>query len=130
MPAMRSGSATASGHGSLIQARGTLRERWRRSAADSSADMQTGIVTVQPRTEQSRETAYPNVNRFDHTSTAASTSSGRDRLAADLLNNRPSRVLHLVSSGGLYGAEQVILNLARSERLVTFVGALYNVHSP
>jgi len=42
----------------------------------------------------------------------------------------PTRVLHLVSSGGLYGAEQVILNLARSESALSYVGALYNAHSP
>jgi glycosyltransferase involved in cell wall biosynthesis len=41
-----------------------------------------------------------------------------------------TRVLHLVSSGGLYGAEQVILNLARAEDTISFVGALYNAHSP
>jgi glycosyltransferase involved in cell wall biosynthesis len=41
-----------------------------------------------------------------------------------------TRVLHLVSSGGLYGAEQVILNLARSESTISYVGALNNVHRP
>ena len=46
------------------------------------------------------------------------------------LTEGPTRVLHLVSSGGLYGAEHVILNLARSENTVCYVGALYNVHSP
>ena len=60
----------------------------------------------------------------------AATSSDRYHLAAGLSDTAPVRVLHLVSSGGLYGAEQVILNLAQSERLISFVGALYNVHSP
>jgi glycosyltransferase involved in cell wall biosynthesis len=60
----------------------------------------------------------------------ATTRSDRYHLAAGLSDTAPVRVLHLVSSGGLYGAEQVILNLAQSERLITFVGALYNVHSP
>lgn len=41
-----------------------------------------------------------------------------------------TRVLHLVSSGGLYGAEHVILNLARSESTISCVGALNNVHRP
>jgi glycosyltransferase involved in cell wall biosynthesis len=41
-----------------------------------------------------------------------------------------TRVLHLVSSGGLYGAEQVILNLARSEDVISYVGALYNARDP
>jgi glycosyltransferase involved in cell wall biosynthesis len=40
------------------------------------------------------------------------------------------RVLHLVSSSGLYGAEQVILNLAASEKTLSYVGALRNAHSP
>jgi glycosyltransferase involved in cell wall biosynthesis len=40
------------------------------------------------------------------------------------------RILHLVSSGGLYGAEQVILNLARSENTNSYVGALYNGSGP
>src|SRR6476620_9919975 len=40
------------------------------------------------------------------------------------------RILHLVSSGGLYGAEQVILNLARGDNTISYVGALYNTHSP
>ena len=35
-----------------------------------------------------------------------------------------------MSSGGLYGAEHVILNLARSVNTVSYVGAWYNVHSP
>jgi len=41
-----------------------------------------------------------------------------------------TRVLHLVSSGGLYGAEQVILNLARDKNILSYVGALRNVHNP
>ena len=87
---------------------------------------------MQPRTEQSQRASYPNVKRLDRTFTTASTISGCDHLAAELLDvdNKPTRVLHLVSSGGLYGAEQVILNLARNERLITFIGALYNVHRP
>ena len=40
------------------------------------------------------------------------------------------RVLHLVSSGGLYGAEQVLLNLARSKNTISYVGALYSGHGP
>ena len=83
---------------------------------------------MQPRIEQSREATYK-VNRFDHTLATVSTSSGR-HLAADVFDKTLARVLHLVSSGGLYGAEQVILNLARSERLISYVGALYNVHRP
>ena len=45
---------------------------------------------------------------------------------------RKTRVLHLVSSGGLYGAEKVILNLVRhtNDRLTPFVGALWNRHNP
>lgn len=41
------------------------------------------------------------------------------------------RVLHLISSGGLFGAERVILNLAaRAEGVTPFVGALNNKHNP
>ncbi len=40
------------------------------------------------------------------------------------------RVLHLINSGGLYGAEQVILNLARSQHVASVVGALHNAHRP
>ena len=40
------------------------------------------------------------------------------------------RVLHLVSSNGLYGAERVILNLAQDEGTLSYVGALYNRHNP
>jgi len=48
----------------------------------------------------------------------------------DVVNHGLTRVLHLVSSGGLYGAEQVILNLARDKDTVSYVGALHNIHSP
>jgi len=42
-----------------------------------------------------------------------------------------NRILHLVSSGGLFGAEKVILNLARhSGGRVSFAGALKNQHNP
>lgn len=40
------------------------------------------------------------------------------------------RLLHLVSSGGLYGAERVILNLAGYNGHLSFVGALNNHHNP
>jgi glycosyltransferase involved in cell wall biosynthesis len=41
------------------------------------------------------------------------------------------RLLHLVSSGGLYGAENVILHLASSANgLFPYVGALNNRHNP
>jgi glycosyltransferase involved in cell wall biosynthesis len=40
------------------------------------------------------------------------------------------RVLHLISSGGLYGAERVILNLsAKSDAITSFIGALNNDHN-
>lgn len=39
-------------------------------------------------------------------------------------------ILHLVSSGGLFGAEKVILNLAGQGKDSTWVGALYNRHNP
>jgi glycosyltransferase involved in cell wall biosynthesis len=51
-------------------------------------------------------------------------------MIAGATQNKAPRVLHLVSSGGLYGAEQVILNLAGSEKTFAYVGALYNAHSP
>lgn len=42
-----------------------------------------------------------------------------------------SKVLHLISSGGLFGAEQVILNLAgRRSDVTMYVGALNNLHNP
>jgi len=44
--------------------------------------------------------------------------------------SRAPRVLHLVSSCGLYGAEQVILNLAKAGDLDSYVGALHNAHNP
>jgi glycosyltransferase involved in cell wall biosynthesis len=41
------------------------------------------------------------------------------------------KVLHLVSSGGLFGAERVILNLAsKGEGITSYVGALNNHHNP
>ncbi len=41
------------------------------------------------------------------------------------------KVLHLISSGGLFGAERVVLNLAgKSERIISFVGAINNSHNP
>ena len=48
----------------------------------------------------------------------------------EVVKRTSPRVLQLVSSGGLYGAEQVILNLARSENVISYVGALHNTHSP
>jgi len=40
------------------------------------------------------------------------------------------KVLHLISSGGLFGAERVVLNLAaKSDGVVSFVGALNNRHN-
>lgn len=61
--------------------------------------------------------------------TTASVISVRDE-ARSQARAGPMRILHLVSSGGLYGAEQVILNLARADNTVSYVGALYNAHSP
>jgi len=41
------------------------------------------------------------------------------------------KVLHLISSGGLFGAENVVLNLAaKSEGIASFVGAMNNQHNP
>ena len=41
------------------------------------------------------------------------------------------KVLHLISSGGLFGAERMVLNLvAKNEGVVSFVGALNNQHNP
>ena len=51
-------------------------------------------------------------------------------LFTDMTQNRKKRVLHLVSSNGLYGAERVILNLAQDEGTLSYVGALYNRHNP
>lgn len=54
-----------------------------------------------------------------------------DRLFNDLLSAKKIRVLHLVSSGGLFGAERVIINLAtRTKDAVCYVGAVHNVHNP
>jgi glycosyltransferase involved in cell wall biosynthesis len=46
---------------------------------------------------------------------------------------RPLRVLHLVSSGGFFGAERVILNLASQQKdgaVISCVGAINNKHNP
>ena len=40
------------------------------------------------------------------------------------------RVCHLVSSGGMFGAERVILNLAKSGQNHSYVGAIRNAHNP
>ncbi len=41
------------------------------------------------------------------------------------------KVLHLISSGGLFGAERVILNLAsQSKGITAYVGCLHNKHNP
>jgi len=43
----------------------------------------------------------------------------------------PTRVLNLVSSGGLFGAERVILNLAaQNNGIISWVGAVNNRHNP
>ncbi len=45
--------------------------------------------------------------------------------------NRPLRVLHLISSIGLFGAERVILNLVQyKEGVNATIGALHNHHNP
>jgi glycosyltransferase involved in cell wall biosynthesis len=56
--------------------------------------------------------------------------SAYDRLYDVCRHSRPIHILHLVSSNGLYGAEHVILNIAQSEEMVSYVGALYNAHNP
>jgi len=56
--------------------------------------------------------------------------SAYTNLFTGMTENRKRRVLHLVSSNGLYGAERVILNLAQDEGTLSFVGALYNAHNP
>jgi len=41
------------------------------------------------------------------------------------------KVLHLISSGGLFGAERVVLNLAtKTDGITTFIGAIHNHHNP
>jgi len=41
------------------------------------------------------------------------------------------KVLHLISSGGLFGAERVVLNLAsKSDGITSFVGAINNLDNP
>lgn len=78
----------------------------------------------------SQQTASSIINRFDKTSTLASVDVRDASLDGERLKIESARVLHLVSSGGLYGAEQVILNLAGSQDMISYVGALNNVHSP
>ena len=56
--------------------------------------------------------------------------SAYETVQNEVVKRKSPRVPHLVSSGGLYGAEQVILNLARSENVISYVGALYNTHNP
>lgn len=51
-------------------------------------------------------------------------------LFMNMTQKRNKRVLHLVSSNGLYGAERVILNLAQDEGTLSYVGALCNKHNP
>ena len=51
-------------------------------------------------------------------------------LFMNMTRKKKRRVLHLVSSNGLYGAERVILNLAQDEGTLSYVGALYNSHNP
>ena len=44
---------------------------------------------------------------------------------------RNIKILHLISSGGLFGAERVVLNLAsKSNGITSFVGAINNLHNP
>jgi len=40
------------------------------------------------------------------------------------------KILHLISSSGLFGAEQVLLNLAADPAITAYVGALHNYHNP
>lgn len=41
------------------------------------------------------------------------------------------KVLHLISSGGLFGAERVVLNLVfKAQGVISFVGAINNAHNP
>ncbi len=40
------------------------------------------------------------------------------------------KILHLISSNGLYGAERVVLNLAGDKNVDTVVGAVKNQHNP
>ena len=56
--------------------------------------------------------------------------SAYTNLFTGMTEDRKKRVLHLVSSNGLYGAERVILNLAQDEGILSYVGALYNAHNP
>lgn len=40
------------------------------------------------------------------------------------------KVLHLISSGGFYGAERVLLNLAKDKNITAIVGGIKNLHNP
>lgn len=54
-----------------------------------------------------------------------------ERMFTDLVYEKKIRILHLVSSGGLFGAERVIINLAKcTKEAVCYVGAVDNVHNP
>ena len=54
-----------------------------------------------------------------------------DQLLRAPVPHKKIRVLHLVSSGGLYGAERVILNLAaRRQEAGTYIGVFHNLHNP
>lgn len=54
-----------------------------------------------------------------------------DAIFNDLLRPKKIRVLHLVSSGGLFGAERVIINLAKcTQDAICYVGAVHNIHNP
>ncbi len=55
-----------------------------------------------------------------------------DKLFTNSLRPKTVKLLHLVSSGGLFGAERVILNLAghNNNGTVPIVGALRNYHNP
>jgi len=50
----------------------------------------------------------------------------------ELFNDKSTiKVLHLISSGGLFGAERVVLNLAsKAKGTTSFVGAINNSHNP
>ncbi|MBF0503850.1 MAG: glycosyltransferase [Candidatus Omnitrophica bacterium] len=54
-----------------------------------------------------------------------------DRYSKLINKYTPIKVLHLVSSGGLYGAEQVMLTLAGcKDGVIHVIGALNNQHNP
>jgi glycosyltransferase involved in cell wall biosynthesis len=75
-----------------------------------------------------RQGACSSVHQSDEEFTTASTITAHRERRAGFVERKPIRVLHLVSSGGLYGAEQVILNLARIQDAISYVGALCNEH--